>query len=237
MMLKAFKTAALMGSAICIIALPACQSRSEQAQLPAYLNTTPLDMHPITVEAKTEFLEVRLNPSDTQLRQSDRNRISNFVSAYSGTGHGPLIMSMPADGANTQLAVQAVAEAREIAWELGVEYEEISGNAYSARGDVTAPLILAYQSYEAIAPQCQSLASVDISNTSSNNELPTFGCAVRKNFAAMIADPADLYGARTLGEGDVLRRAEILDKFRRGEPTGATRSADESGTVSTAVSN
>ena len=217
--------------------ISACQSATN-AKLPAsYLQGTMLDRHEIGVQAKTEFLEVYLNPSDTQLRQTDRGRIASFIASYNSYGHGPLIMSMPAEGANQQLAVQAIAEAREIAWENGVEYEEISGKAYGAGSDITAPIILAFQSYDAVAPECVSLASLDLSDVSSNNEMPSLGCAVRKNMAAMIADPTDLLGKRPLGPGDAARRDVIMAKFREGVPTGATRSADESGSVSTAVEN
>ena len=233
---KPHKSAIILATLLGVAGLSACRSTAA-APTAAQLGGTPLDRHEIGVMPKTEFLEIRLNPQDTQLRQNDRNRIENFVRAYTDSGHGPLVMSMPAEGANSQLAVQAVVEAREIAWSLGVEYEEISGNAYDAQSDRLAPLILAYQSYEAMAPQCDSLARYDMANVSSNNELPTFGCAVRKNMAAMIADPADLLGTHPLDQGDVVRRAVILEKFRNGEITGASKSSDESGTVSTAVQN
>lgn len=236
MIFRVFKTTAMMGSAIGLTVLTACQSGSSHMNENFHIGT-PLDRNPIGVTQKTEFLEVHLNPGDAQLRQVDRNRLSNFISGYNTKGHGPLIMSMPAGSANQQFAVQAIAEAREIAWEHGVEYEEITGNAYGAGGDVTAPIILAYQAYDAVAPDCVSLASLDISDVGSNNELPTFGCAIRKNMAAMIVDPADFLGQRELDPGDTARRAVIMEKFRAGEPTGATRSADESGVVSTAVQN
>ena len=236
MKFNAFKYVALTGSVISLACLAGCQSGN--AKIPeSYLQGTPLDRNPIGVTATTEFLEIDLDPSDTQLRQVDRNRISNFITAYNSRGHGPLVMSMPSAGANQQLAVQAVAEARAIAWENGVEYEEITGKVHDAADNVTAPLILAFQAYEAVAPACKSLASLDLSDVSSNNELPTLGCAIRKNMAAMIADPGDLLGQRPLGPADAARRAIILEKFRAGEPTGATRSDDETGTVSTAVQN
>ena len=48
-------------------------------------------------------------------------------------------------------------------------------------------------------------------------------------------DPADLFGNRPLDAGYSARREVILEKFRLGEPTAATRSAQESGAVSDAV--
>ena len=166
---------------------------------------------------------------------ADKAKIADFVTAYRDHGHGPLIMSLPASSTNPQMAVAAVAEARAIAYENGVQYDEIAGGNHGARSGRAEPMILAFQTYDAIAPDCPSMATVDFSNVSSNNELPTLGCAVRANQAAMIADPADLLGTRPLDQGDAVRRGVIMQKFRQGESTGSSRSQEESGTISDAV--
>ena len=230
------KSLALLGTALGLMGTVGCASNSNPAVPVEYLEGTPLDRHPITVSKKTEYLEIKLNPADTQLRVVDKDRIRNFVAGYVSKGHGPLIMSMPKGSPNAQLSVQAVAEAREIAWEYGVEYKEIAGSAYDARAaGAGAPLVLAYTAYRANAPKCESLAHQDFADATSNNEMPSFGCAVRANMAAMIADPADLFGDRELEPGDIDRRGTVLGLYREGQPTGAQRSQDENGTVSTAV--
>ncbi|WP_291077891.1 CpaD family pilus assembly protein [Hyphomonas sp.] len=226
-----------LAAAVGVLTITACSSAAPTAVPQAYLQGTPLDRNPIGVAKRTEFLEIDIHPAASQLSLSDKARIRNFVADYRSVGHGPLIMSLPMSSANPQLAVQATAEAREIAWENGVAYEEIAGGTHGEESDVSEPLILAFQSYEAIAPDCPSLASLDMGDMSSNNELPTLGCAVRTNLAAMISDPGDLLGQRSLDQGDPVRRATILDKFRKGEVTGAERGENESGTVSTAVGN
>ena len=230
------KTFALLGTAIGLMGATGCASNSGSPVPTEYLEGTPLDRNEITVSKKTEYMEVVLNPADTQLRISDKDRIRAFVSGYVENGHGPLIMSMPKGSPNPQLSLQAVTEARAIAWEYGVEYKEIQGGTYDARSKGTgAPLVLAYTAFRANAPECQSLSTIDLADATSNNELPTLGCAVRTNMAAMIADPADLFGERDLEEGDIDRRGVILGQYRAGEPTGAERAQDESGAVSTAV--
>lgn len=226
-----------LAAAFGMFAITGCSSMAPSSVPDSYLQGTPLDRNPITVAKRTEFLEIDIHPQASELSLSDKARIRNFVASYRSVGHGPLIMSLPASSDNPQLAVSAVAEAREIAWENGVAYEEISGSSHGADSEMSEPLILAYQAYDAIAPDCPSLASFDMADMSSNNELPNLGCSVRTNLAAMIADPADLLGQRSLDEGDPVRRSTILEKFRAGEPTGAERSDDESGAVSTAVGN
>ena len=230
------KSLAFLGTALGMLGATGCAYTPGKPVPLEYLEGTPLDRNPITVSKKTEYLEVILNPSDSQLRTTDRDLIRGFVAGYVEKGHGPLIMSMPQGSPNPQLSVQAVAEAREIAWEYGVEYKEILGSAYDARSTgAGAPLVLAYTAFRANAPECGSLADHDFSDASSNNELPTLGCAVRTNMAAMIADPADLFGERELEEGDNDRRSTVLGLYRQGQPTGAQRSDDENGAVSTAV--
>jgi len=231
-----FKSLAILGTAISLVGVTGCASNNGPAVPVEYLEGTVLDRHPITVSKKTEYLEVILNPADSQLRVKDKNKIRAFVKGYVESGHGPLIMSMPKGSPNPQLSIQAVADAREIAWEYGVEYEEIAGGVYNAASKgAGAPLVLAYTAFNANAPKCASLATQDFGDVTSNNELPTLGCSVRSNFAAMIADPADLFGEREHEEGDIERQGVILGKYRQGEPTGSTRSNDEDGAISTAV--
>ena len=218
------------------LVLGACQSDVLSASVPAeYYETTALERNQVTPRAKTEYLEIALNPADSQLRLGELAKIKNFVAAYDDRGYGPLIMSLPKGVANPQLAVAAAAEARQLAWEAGIEYEQIAGSAYDAAGRGDAPLILAFRAYDAIPPECPSMATMDFADVGSNNDMPTLGCAVRTNFAAIIADPGDLLGQRVIEGGDIPRREVQLQAFREGQVTGAARGGDEDGGISTAV--
>ena len=227
--------ASILAAGFGLSALAGCASVAPTAVPKSYLEGTILDRNEIRVEKRTEFLEVAIHPEASELSGADKAKIADFVTAYRDHGHGPLIMSLPASSTNPQMAVAAVAEARAIAYENGVQYDEIAGGNHGARSGRAEPMILAFQTCDAIAPDCPSMATVDFSNVSSNNELPTLGCAVRANQAAMIADPADLLGTRPLDQGDAVRRGVIMQKFRQGESTGSSRSQEESGTISDAV--
>lgn len=218
-----------------LMALGACASYAPTAVSESDLQGTALSRNEVGVTKRAEFLEIALPAETSELSDTDRNRIRSFVRAYTLTGHGSLVLSLPQTSNNAQLAVTAIAEARAIAWESGVEYDEISGEVHGAADGAPQPMILAYQAYDAVAPECASKASIDFSDIASNNTLPTLGCSVRSNLAAMIADPADLLGSRELGPADNARRDVILDKFRLGESTASVRSDDESGAVSQAV--
>ncbi len=225
---------ALLGLSVVIIA--GCQSNKAPGNVPlSYFEGTALDRNAVTARATTEYLEVNLNPMDSQLRLTEIARVRGFLADYNARGHGPLIMSVPKGAENPQLAIEAVAEARDMAWEAGIEYEQIAGSAYDARGRRDAPVVLAFKAYEAIAPDCPSLSQVDFSNAVSNSDLPTLGCAVRTNMAAMIADPADVFSQRELEGTDIIRRQTQLEAWREGGETAAGRSDAESGAISAAV--
>lgn len=213
-----------------------CQSNGSAGHVPAeYFDGTSLDRNPIQVTQHTEYLEIQMDDRDTQLRVSELMKVREFLDSYTDVGHGPLVVSMPKDASNPQLAVGAVAEIRQLAWEAGVNYEAMLGAAYDANGRTSTPVVMAYKTYKATAPKCLSLAQQDVTNAISNSDLPSLGCAIRTNMAAMIAEPSDLLGERDLDEGDLSRRSRQLELWRNGETTAAARAEGESAVVSNAV--
>lgn len=231
------KTPLSLGAMIASAAfLVACQSNGTPNNIPVeYFTGTTLDLHEIGVTQHTEYLEVQLDSRDTQLRISEVMNVRGFLDQYADVGHGPLVVSMPKHANNPQLAVGAVAEIREFAWEAGIGYEQMLGAAYDATDRPNSPIVMAFKTYKAVAPKCPSLAQIDIANATSNNDLPSLGCAVRTNMAAMIAEPADLLGGRELSEGDKVRRGEQLRMWQAGEATAADRSGIDSGAVSSVI--
>lgn len=219
-----------------LVTLTGCQSNKAPGHVPAeYFQGTSLDRNEIKARATTEYLEVTINPMDNKLRLTEIAKLKAFYADYNARGHGPVVMSAPKNAPDPQLAIEAVAEARDLAWESGIDYTQIAGSAYDAAGRAEAPLVLAFKTYTAIAPDCVSLSEIDFADATSNSDLPTLGCAVRTNMAAMIADPADIYGLRTLDERDAYRGFDHLQKWRQGASTGAERNGAESGAVSSAV--
>jgi len=150
-------------------------------------------------------------------------------------GQGQLSMILPEGTSNPQSAIGAIAEAREIAWANGVRYEEISGGANVF--EFQPVMTLSFKRYEALAPECDSFGTIDVSSTRSNADLPNLGCSVRTNIAAMIADPSDLLGNRQLDPGDSERRYITFQAYRQGEQTASERNDGESGVISDAIDN
>lgn len=230
---KTLLTGAAIGT---LILIAGCSSNGAPSHVPTeYFSGTALDRHEIGITQHTEYLEVQLDPRDTQLRLGELSKVQAFLNTYTDVGSGPLVVSMPQRAENPQLAVGAVSEIRQIAWEAGVSYEDMLGAAYDASTRAQTPIVMAFKTYKAVAPECKSLAEIDISNGVSNNDLPTLGCSVRTNMAAMIAEPADLLGNRDMTEGDRVRRGNQLTLWQQGQATAATRDDGESAVVSSVV--
>lgn len=219
--------------ALGLASLTACASgeNSPSAIRADYMDQGAFDHNKIEVVKRTEFLEVAIDPVASEITGQDRKNIQAFVDAYRDVGKGPLVMSLPTSSQNPQLAVSAVAEAREIAYEAGIAYDELGGTTHSS----SEPMILAFQYFEALKPDCGLASEYDFSDIRSNNDMRSLGCSVRTNQAAMIADASDLLGKTEMSAVDPIRRANILEKFRAGEPTGSARGEGESGAVSNAV--
>ncbi len=227
----------LIGAALTgALLIAGCQSNGSAGHAPAeYFQGTTLDRNAIGVKQHTEYLEVQMDSRDTQLRVPELIKVRAFLDTYTDVGHGPLVISMPREADNPQLAVGAVAEVRQLAWEAGVDYENLLGAAYDADGRSSTPIVMAFKTYKAVAPKCPSLAQLDVTDAVSNSDLPSLGCAVRTNMAAMIAEPSDLLGNRDLDEVDLNRRSIQLERWRQGATTAAVRTEAESAVVSNAV--
>ena len=160
-----------------------------------------------------------------------------FAAAFRDEGHGKIIISRPSNGPDDISAMRAASDARAVLLAEGVDSTRITEGPYDGTGARAAPLVLSYRTYEAVVPNCPDISHYDFSWTGTNEALPSFGCALAVNLAAMIADPSDLVGVQKLDPADVARRSVVLTKYRNGEKTSSERNGDASGAISSAVSN
>lgn len=204
---------------------------------PPGLEATPTsaDYHRITVTETSQRLELSVLPGDTILSMEERNELRNFAGAYLRVGHGALILSTPTGSSNAQAALNVSDEARRALSEAGVSYAAIAGSSYDAADRADAPVIVTFARYEAVAPECAPLWQQDLAHQSNNQPWESFGCATQANLAALIEDPRDLLGPRAEDPRDGGRRATVIQAYRQGEQTHATRSNDERITISNAV--
>lgn len=179
-------------------------------------------------------LEMPVNPLDNGLTWEQQNMIAAVAAEYKVRGHGPLIISYPQNAGNADAAISAIALARTQLYEHGLNWQQIGGSAYEARGRSEAPVVFSFYRYEAVAPECGN-SWRDERNTFPGSHVSDFGCATATNMAAMISDPRDLLTPRTMDDPDHARRQNVLDQWRQGVATATERSGGESGAVSSVV--
>lgn len=183
----------------------------------------------------TAELKIDTVVAGEKLGDSERDAVKYFASAYQQEGHGHVIISRPSNGPDDVAAIRAAADARAVMLAEGVEPGRITEGPYDASGSRAAPLVISYQTYEAVVPNCPDISHFDMAWTGTNSALPSFGCAVAVNLAAMIANPSDLVGDQPMDPADMNRRAIVLTKYRNGEKTSADRNSEASGTISQAL--
>ncbi len=223
--MKSRLTLAALGLAA--LSLGACATGEEVVE-----RTMPVSVrYPITVEPRVAELRVAPDASAQGLGEADRARLAAFISEFAGNFDGKIAVATPDGTSNMRLAGKTATDVIRVLEGMGVPRNRIALGSYPAGGDPSGSVVVSYVRYVAAAPQCGDW-SENLGYSPDNTKSPNFGCAYQRNLAAMIADPRDLLGPRAESMGDAERRATVLGKYRRGEPTQTTRSQDESGVVS-----
>lgn len=216
-------------TAASLLTLAGCMQTDEQIGWSNRMHTQ------IVAQETTAELKIGDIVPGEKLGLQERQAVRAFALAYQDEGHGAVIISRPSNGPDDIAAMRASADARAIMLAEGIEQSWIAEGTYDGTGARSAPLIISYRTYNAVVPGCPDLSSVDFTDTSSNSALPSLGCAVAVNLAAMIADPSDLVGSQPMDPADIGRRSIVLSKYRSGEKTSSEKNDDASGAISSAV--
>ena len=196
-----------------------------------YVPETVGERYPIKVTRSMARLDVDVDGAK-RLAGDDRARVAQFARDYRARSSGAMIVARPDGGPNHVAAATKVASIQRELREAGVPPAAISYRIYQAgASDRAAPVILTYETFEAISPECGNWQQ-NTANTYTNRPYPDFGCATQQNLAAMVADPRDLVEPRAMTPADAGRRGVIMEAWRKGEQTQSTRGSDDSGQVS-----
>lgn len=205
---------------------------------PATLNpvASRADGHLINVTQTSARLEIDVSPGDTMLTDKARSDLRDFAAAYLRYGHGAVILSTPSGGANGGAASMLAGQTRMSLVDSGVSYGAVAGSTYDAGDNASAPIVVTFARFEAEAPTCRPIYEQDLAHQSDNQAWDSFGCAMQANLAAMVEDPADLLQPRPDDPRDSGRRGAVMQAYRGGTTTHASRDSDERATVSNVAS-
>lgn len=178
--------------------------------------------------------EIRLAVHAQGLSANQDAAAATFVDGWREAEGGEIIIQAPNGGGDPAAVHRMVEAARHALGGFGVPRDLVRIVGYDARGQAAPPLILGYERYMARGPECGENWS-NLTRSANNKVQGNFGCAVTANMAAQIANPRDLLQPRAFDPADAQRRGVVMDKYRKGEPTGATQDEQSSGAVSRAV--
>lgn len=214
--MKTLHSLALLG--VSLGTLAAC------SQSPATMEVATQEHRRIEAQEITRYLEIA-GVATGYLTPDDRRKVEQFAGAFKDEGYGAIVVTAPEGLPRGRLAVVEVAALLE---GVGVRSDKVVQSGYDAAGDVSAPLVLAYKSYEAHVPGCSKVNEHDWANMKTNTTVPSFGCAVNENIAMMLANPGDVLGQRELDAPDPNRQLMVYEKYRTGNSTTSGQTADGS---------
>jgi pilus assembly protein CpaD len=190
------------------------------------VSSEPSVNHPITVAPSYHSIKVSFAADNQGLLPEDSAKLDAFVTDYTTHGNGAISVSVPA-GPGAATSIHYFGERLA---EMGVARSNILVGTHDVAANKDARVEIGYVGYVAHTDPCGDW-SQDASDTSDNLPMPDFGCATQHNIAAMVADPRDLVSDRPLGESDATRRSVVMGKYEKGEPTTASKTQDQSGSV------
>lgn len=193
---------------------------------------TPLDQYRAQVVPQADEVRLAIHAQGVSGPQADA--LAGLVHAWRSHDGGPIRLQSPVGATDAAAAYRMGESVRAFLVSQGVPHSDIQVAGYDAGGQAGAPMVVGYERYVAQIPRCGQDWE-NLTSTAQNRPRANFGCAVTANFAAQLANPADLVRPRDMEPADAARRAEVLDKYRRGEPTSTQADEQAKGALSQAV--
>jgi pilus assembly protein CpaD len=210
------------------IALGGCLREHAAPQVAGWAITDPSQRHPIVVSEEPSTLSLKVPRGSYGLTPLQRSQLIRFSDRYRArdAGDSKLVIFAPSGGQNEVAAMQAVSEVRDILRESGFDEASITVEPYPAGHNAQPPVRISYLQFVAEAPDCGHWDS-NLADDRLNVGVPNLGCASQANLAAMVSNPADLLGPRTMTPRSAERRDQVWEKYVKGDSTVSRKSSDE----------
>jgi pilus assembly protein CpaD len=178
--------------------------------------------------------EILLAPHATGLSSAQAAAVEALAQRWRDAGDGPVTIQTPVRGGAEAFHGANAVESALV--RQGLPEDQIRLVSYTPAKDVgpVQPIVVGFSRYEAKAQQCGRNVE-DYTKTFSNLPNNNFGCAVTANFAAMIANPADLAGNHPMDPSDANRRETIVGHYRKGELMSSAKDPQANGAVSSVL--
>jgi pilus assembly protein CpaD len=208
----------------------ACTSTGgKSAQLDPIL---PTEQFHVAVSHSQDEILLALHPGG--LSSAQASAVTDLVGRWRESGGGAVTIQAPSKGG--EMAYHSASAVQRALLGEGVDQSQIRMTGYESdpASSAPAPIVVGFTRYEAHGPICGRDWKA-YTKTMSNQPTSNFGCANTANFAAMLADPADLAAPRTMTPPDATRREVILGKYRTGDVTSSAKDSQATGAISSVV--
>jgi pilus assembly protein CpaD len=209
-------------------ALAGCRHLDDPVDPTTFSLVDPSERHPIIVSQQPKDVTVRVARGSSGLAPAQRASLIEFLRRYRAgdSGNSKLVIQVPSGTANEVASMHAVGEIRQLVSDQGFEDSMVAVEAFQADRGAQPPIRVSYLRYVAEAPECGRWPT-NLAREPYNLPYPNMGCATQRNFASMVANPADLVGPRSMTPGPGDRRHAVWGKYIQGEQTTARKSEDE----------
>src|SRR5437868_175592 len=183
------------------------------------------DRHPITVKEGKKTLVLFVGAGRGGLSPMQRAEVLAFAQNWKRDATGGVTIDRPVGAANERAANDTLKEALSILAQAGVPSNGIGVQPYNP-GEKLATLRLNYPLMVAEAGPCglwpDDLGPTYDTKHYENKQYYNFGCATQRNFAASVAEPADIVQPRAEGPVYAAKRSTGVDKWRKGQSPATT---------------
>jgi pilus assembly protein CpaD len=179
--------------------------------------------HPITLQEGTRTAELFVGRKRSGLTPSQRSTVVGFAHNWHRDAAGGIEIRIPAGAGNDRAATDTVSEIQGILIAAGVPAGGIAVRPRPADPSQFVPIALVYPRITAAAGPCgrwpNDLGPGAGLEYDTNKPYWNLGCAMQRNVAAMVEEPADLVQPRGETVSYAARRSFVIDKYRKGEDT------------------
>ena len=166
--------------------------------------------HPISLHVTERSFYIPVSVSTQQLNQTQQNQIADIAKTFREVGKGSIIVRAPASMLSRNEADRQVELVQRALRSHGMP--SISGMSFKA-GETKQGIRVQFQVVSTVKLNCGRWPD-DMLGTSSNRHYTNFGCAVRSNLMAQVANPNDFITPRTETSIDTERRSVVIDRYR-----------------------
>lgn len=191
--------------------------------------------HPIAIEEQVETLDVAVGLYTDRLTEGAKGNVAGFGQKFRQSGSTTIAVVAPSGSPNQEVAAGIAVEVEDVLRHTGVPSDNIDYRVYHAASDErNAPIRIAFSRIAAHTAPCTPWPD-QVTVNNQNRHYAAFGCATQQNLAAIVVNPLDLLYPRGLTPADAARRADVLEKYRKGEAFTSDLSREQGGNVAQGV--